>query len=93
MGRRATHGGGGESGRGAGGDGLGDGGVGCGGGGSCAVERVFGVIALMHARACMLSNGALLGRHFKIYHPLIISSLSTGVNVCVFSNGVLLGRQ
>ena len=63
MGRRATHGGGGESGRGAGGDGLGDGGVGCGGGGSCAVEQVFGVIALMHARACMLSNGVLLGRH------------------------------
>ena len=30
---------------------------------------------------------------FKIYHPLIISSLFTGVNVCVLSNGVLLGRQ
>ena len=63
MGRRATHGGGGESGRGAGGDGLGDGGVGCVGGGSCAVEQVFGAIALMHARACMLSNGVLLVRH------------------------------
>ena len=34
-------------------------------GGSCAVEQVFGVIALMHARACMLSNGVLLGRHLK----------------------------
>ena len=65
MGRRATHGGEGESGRGAGGDGLGDGGVGCGGGGTCAVEQVFGVIVLMHARACMLSNGVLLGRHLK----------------------------
>ena len=30
---------------------------------------------------------------FQIYHPLIISSLSTGVNVCVFSNVFLLGRQ
>jgi hypothetical protein len=33
------------------------------GGTRVCVGRMFGVIALMHAHACMLSNGVLLGRH------------------------------
>ena len=46
-----------------------------------------------YARSSMHAKQWCSPRETSIYHPLIISSLSTGVNVCVFSNGVLLGRQ